>query len=107
MVHLRERLTALATVLDPTSPVGTPIAVAVVAHPKAREAVAQVRENLARTELPLRAVWHLAYDEKGAGFFKGRVTGRAEKTPLVRSARTATDEAAGIVAPFFVEPPGD
>jgi hypothetical protein len=33
------------------------------------------------------------------------VTGRAEKTPLVRSVRTATDEAAGIVAPFFVEPP--
>jgi hypothetical protein len=105
VVHLRERLTALAGVLDPASPVGTPIAVVVVAEPKAREAVAQVRETLQRTEVPLRAVWHLAYDEKGAGFFKGRVTGRADKTPLVRSAGTATDEAAAVVAPFFVVPP--
>ncbi len=105
VVHLRERLTALAGVLDPASPVGTPIAVVVVAEPKARDAVAQVRETLQRTEVPLRAVWHLAYDEKGAGFFKGRVTGRADKTALVRSARTATDEASEVVAPFFVVPP--
>jgi hypothetical protein len=107
VVHLRERLTTLAGVLDPSSPVGTPIAIAVVADPKARDAVAQVRETLTRTEVPLRDVWHLAYDVKGAGFFKGRVTGRAEKTPLIRSARTMTDAAAAIVAPFFVVPPED
>ncbi len=105
VVHLRERLTVLAGVLDPASPVGTPISVAVVADPKARDAVAQVRETLQRTEVPLRHIWHLAYDERGAGFFKGRVTGRAEKTPLVRSARPATEEAAAVVAPFFVVPP--
>jgi hypothetical protein len=105
VVHLRERLTALAAVLDPSSPVGTPIAVAVVADPKARDAVAQVRESLARTEVPLRDVWHIARDAKGAGFFKGRVTGRADKTPLIRSARTMTDAAAAVVEPFYVVPP--
>lgn len=104
VVHLRERLAVLAAALDPASPVGTPIAVVVVADPKARDAVNQVRETLRRTELPLRGLWHLAHDERGAGFFKGRVTGRADKTPLVRSARSATDEAADIVAPFFVAP---
>lgn len=107
VVHLRERLTALAGTLDPGSPVGTPMAVAVVADPKAREAVAQVRETLERTEVPLREIWHLAYDERGAGFFKGRVIGRADKTPLVRSARTVTAAAATVVAPFFVVPPED
>lgn len=107
VVHLRERLTTLAGSLDPGSPVGTPIAVAVVADPKAREAVAQVRETLERTEVPMREIWHLAYDERGAGFFKGRVIGRADKTPLVRSARTVTNDAAAVVAPFFVVPPED
>jgi hypothetical protein len=107
VVHLRERLAALAAVLDPASPVGTPIAVAVVADPKARDAVAQVRETLRRTEVPLRDVWHLAYDVKGAGFFKGLVTGRAEKTALVRSARLMTEDAAAVVEPFFVVPAED
>lgn len=105
VVHLRERLTALSRSLDSASPVGTPIAVAVVAEPRAKESVAQVRATLARTEVPVRAVWHLAYDEKGAGFFKGRIVGRADKTLLIRSARAATDEAAAAVAPFFVAAP--
>jgi hypothetical protein len=107
VIHVRERLAALSAVLDPSSPVGTPIAIAVVADPKARVAVAQVRETLERTEVPLRAVWHLAYDEKGAGFFKGQVTGRADKTSLVRSAGIATDEAAAVVESFFVVPAED
>lgn len=105
VVHLRERLLMLAPALDPSSPVGTPIAVAVVADPKARDAVNQVRESLQRTEVPLRFVWHLAYDPKGAGFFKGRVAGRAAKTLLVRTARTVTQDAAGIVEPFFEPAP--
>lgn len=102
VVHLRERLHVLSATLDPASPVGTPIAVAVVAEPKARDAVAQVRESLARTEVPLSAVWHLAHDPRGAGFFKGDIAGRADKTLLVRTARLAVDEAAALVGPFFV-----
>lgn len=105
VLHLRERLTALAGVLDPSSPVGTPIAVVVIADPKARDAVGQVRQTVERTEVPLRAVWHLALDPKGAGFFKGHISGRADKTALVRSARIPTDEAAAVVAPFFVAAP--
>ncbi len=101
IVHLRERLVVLASSLDPASPMGTPIAVAVIAEPKAREAVHQVRESLERTEVPLHGVWHIAYDRKGAGFFKGQVVGRADKTLLVKTARDATDHAAAIVEPFF------
>jgi len=101
VVHLRERLVALAPMLDPSSPVGTAIAVAVVADPKRRGAVAQVRETLQRTEIPLQAIWHVARDPRGAGFFSGNVVGRADKTPLVLSARVVADEAARSVEPFF------
>jgi hypothetical protein len=101
VVHLRERLTTLAPMLDPSSPVGTPIAVVVVADPKARDAVAQARQSLERTEIPLQGVWHLAYDPKGAGFFKGHVVGRADKTMLVKTARPAVEQVAALVEPFF------
>jgi MinD-like ATPase involved in chromosome partitioning or flagellar assembly len=101
VIHTRERLLALAPSLDPTSPVGTPIAVVVVGEPKARDAVAQVRESLERTEIPLQAVWHLAHDPKGAGFFKGHLVGRADKTLLVKTARPVVEHAAGLVEPFF------
>ncbi len=101
VVHTRERLNVLAAMLDPASPVGTPIAVAVIADPKARDAVAQVRETLQRTEVPLHGVWHIAHDPKGAGFFKGRIVGRADKTLLVRTAREVTRDVAALVEPFF------
>ncbi len=101
VLHTRERLVALAPSLDPSSPVGTPIALAVIGEPKARDAVAQVRESLERTEIPLKAVWHIAADPRGAGFFKGQVVGRAEKTLLVKTARPATEQAAALVEPFF------
>jgi hypothetical protein len=106
VVHLRERLSMLGPTLDPSSPVGTPIAVAVIAPPKEADAVNQVREALQRIDVPLHAVWHLAHDPKGAGFFRGHVTGRADRTLLVRSARQATEELAAAVAPFF-RPDGD
>jgi hypothetical protein len=105
VVHTRERLTTLAPTLDPTSPVGTPIAVAVIGPPKAHDAVSQVRESLARTEIPLQAVWHVAADPKGAGFFKGSVLGRADKTLLVKTVRPAVEQAAALVEPFFEAPP--
>jgi MinD-like ATPase involved in chromosome partitioning or flagellar assembly len=101
VVHLRERLTALAPRLDPASPVGTPIAIAVVADPKARDSVGQVRAALERVNVPLRAVWHIARDPKGAGFFHGRVSGRADKTLLVRSVRLVAESAAYVVEAFF------
>lgn len=101
VVHTRERLNVLAAMLDPASPVGTPIAVAVIAEPKAREAVGQVRETFQRTEVPLHGVWHVAYDPKGAGFFKGRIVGRADKTLLVRTATEVTRDVAALVEPFF------
>ncbi|MDQ3484605.1 MAG: hypothetical protein M3445_04225 [Actinomycetota bacterium] len=102
VVHTRQRLNTLAPLLDPASPVGTPIAVIVIAEPKSRDAVDEVRETFKRTEVPLLGMWHLAYDPKGAGFFKGRLVGRADKTLLVRTAREATQEVASIVEPFFV-----
>jgi hypothetical protein len=102
VVHTRERLNTLAPLLDPDSAVGTPIAVFVIAEPKSRDAVAEVRETFKRTEVPLLGVWHVAHDPKGAGFFKGRLVGRADKTLLVRTAREATHEVASIVEPFFV-----
>lgn len=102
VVHMRERLISLSAQLDPASPVGTPIAIAVIADAKARDAVSQVRETLQRTEVPLVGVWHIAFDARGAGFFKGRLVGRADKTLLVRTAREATHEAAALVEPFFV-----
>ncbi len=101
VIHTRERLATLGRSLDPASPVGTPIAVAVIGDPKAREAVSQVRDSLERTEIPLKAVWHIAADPKGAGFFKGQVIGRADKTLLVKTARPATEQAAALVEPFF------
>ena len=103
VVHLRERLTVLASQLDASSPTGTPIAVAVIAPPRARETVDQVWEAVQRTEVPLQRVWHLAEDPKGAAFFRGHVVGRADRTPLVRSARAIADDAAAMVAPFFQE----
>ncbi len=102
VVHTRERLHALVPLLDPASPVGTPISVVVIAEPKARGPVAEVRETFRRTEVPLLGVWHVAHDPKGAGFFKGRLAGRADKTLLVRTAREATYAAAAVVEPFFV-----
>jgi hypothetical protein len=101
VVHLRERLAMLAPTLDPTSPVGTPIAVVVIAPPKHTDAVDQVRDALQRTEVPMHALWHVAKDEKGAGFFRGHFTGRADRTLLVRSARSVTEQLAAAVAPFF------
>lgn len=101
VIHTRERLNMLAGQLDPSSPVGTPIAVAIVAEPKARRAVAEVRESFERIEAPLHGLWHLAFDPKGAGFFKGQVAGRADKTMLVRTARPMVAEAAAIVESFF------
>lgn len=109
VIHLRERVNVLAPTLEPHLPTGTPIAVAVIAPAKHREAVEQVREVLARTEVPLQAVWHIADDRKGAGFFNGAVLGRADKTMLVKSLRPVTAQAAEVVAPFFesLEPPVD
>ncbi len=102
VVHMRERLISLSAQLDPASPVGTPIAIAVIADAKARDAVSQVRETLQRTEVPLVGVWHIAFDARGAGFFKGRLVGRADKTLLVRTAREADPtQAAALVEPFF------
>lgn len=107
VIHTRERMVALAAALDPSSPVGTPIAVVVVGEPKARDAVAQVRESLERTEIPLQGVWHLAADPKGAGLFKGHVVGRADKTLLVKTARPMVERAAALVEPFFEPLPED
>jgi hypothetical protein len=101
VVHLRERLAMLAPTLDPSSPVGTPISVVVIAPPRQTDAVDQVRDALQRTEVPVQAVWHVAHDDKGAGFFRGHFTGRADRTLLVRSTRSVTERLATAVAPFF------
>jgi hypothetical protein len=100
VIHVRERIAALAPRFDPGSPVGTPIAVAVVADAKARHAVGEVAAALEKLEVPIRRCWHIALDERGAGFFNGRVVGRADKTALIRTAHVVADEAAATVATY-------
>lgn len=102
VVHLRERLRRVAEATG--GPVGVPLHVAVVAPPKRTRAVREVHEALERAELQLAGVHHLAFDETGARFFLGQVSGSPDRTALVRSARPVVDELAQRMAGYFVPP---
>ncbi|MPZ61114.1 MAG: hypothetical protein GEU93_07430 [Propionibacteriales bacterium] len=103
VVHLRERINVLARDLDPANPHGVPIAVMVVADPKKkREAVREVFAALDQMDVPISYKWVLAWDPQGAQIFAGAVTGRPDRTALVRSARQVAGDLSRAVAPFFV-----
>jgi hypothetical protein len=99
IVHLRERLSRVHQSGGPLSP---PIYVAVVAEPKRGRAVREVREAIERSETPVAAVHHVAYDRAGAAFFLGQVRGNPNRTQLVRSARPLVDQLDARLATAFV-----
>lgn len=105
VVHLRDRIGALEPKLRPRSSTGTRIHVVVIADPKRVQAVREIREALERASAPVSAVHHLAADPKGAGFFAGRIDGRADRTLLVRSVRPLAARLAADTAVFHIEPP--
>lgn len=104
VIHLRERLSVISAAIG--GPVGPPVHIVVVAPPKRTKAVGELRDAVARTEVPVAKVHHLAYDERGADVFHGQVVGRPNRTALVRSAIPIVQDLADTVAPFFraVEP---
>ncbi len=100
VVHLRERLLSLSASFE-SMPSRRPVLhVVVVAPPKRTQAVREIRDVLDRSDAEVESVHHLAYDDRGAGFFAGRSEGRADRTALVRSARGLTATLADRVAPF-------
>jgi MinD-like ATPase involved in chromosome partitioning or flagellar assembly len=105
VVHLRERILALEAKLRPDSASGTRIHVLVVADVRRRRAVSEVAAVLERTSVPVSDVHQLARDPRGAGFFSGRIQGRADRTALVRSARPVAAELAAATEAFFVPGP--
>ena len=102
VVHVRERLQSLATTFEGSASRRPTLHVIVVAPPKRTQAVREIRDVLERSEVEVASVHHLAHDDRGAGFFAGRSTGRADRTPLVRSARGITAALADRLSPFFV-----
>lgn len=105
VVHLRERILALESTLRPASTSGTRIHVLVVTDPRRGRPVREVRDALGRAGASLTDVHQLARDAKGAGFFAGRVDGRADRTALVRSARPVVAGLASATGAFFVPRP--
>lgn len=99
VVHLRERLSNVAKAVG--GPLGPPIHVVVVAAPKRTQAVREIRDAVARTEVAVAAVHHLADDERGADVFHGQVVGSPHRTALVRSAVPVAVALAAQTAPFF------
>lgn len=102
VVHLRERLLALAPQLRPGSASGTRLHVAVVADPRRVQPVREIREALERASAEVTEVFHLARDVKGAGFFNGRIEGRPDRTALVRSGIPVATRLAAETEPFHV-----
>jgi len=102
VVHLRERLLALQSQLRPGSSSGTRVHVAVIAEPKRIQPVREIRDALERASAEVSEVFHLARDPKGAGFFNGRIEGRPDRTPLVKSGIPVAARLAADTEPFFV-----
>lgn len=107
VVHLRERILALEATLRPASTNGTRIHVLVVTDPRRGRPVKEISDALGRAAAPVTDVHQLARDRKGAGFFAGRVDGRADRTALVRSARPVVAGLSSATEVFFVRPETD
>jgi MinD-like ATPase involved in chromosome partitioning or flagellar assembly len=101
VVHLRERILALQSQLRPGSASGTRVHVAVVADPRRVQPVREIKDAMERASAEVTEVFHLAWDPKGAGFFNGRIEGRADRTALVRSALPVAARLAADMEPFF------
>lgn len=99
VVHLRERISYVQDQVG--GPMGTPVHVLVVAEPKRRTAVREIREALARAEITVAEVHHLAYDVRGANVFLGQINGNPGRTTLVRSARPIVEKLSETTAGFY------
>jgi hypothetical protein len=85
VAHLRERVSALASVESRTRP---PIGIVVIADPRDyRGAIAEVDRIVAQAQLPATVLGGFAYDPKGAEMLRGQWGGRLDRSLLVRSAR--------------------
>jgi MinD-like ATPase involved in chromosome partitioning or flagellar assembly len=103
VVHTRERLRLLETVLRPHG-VGPRVGVLVVAPAGDTREVEGVYASI-RADLPwVETLGHLAEDPKGAGLFEGHELTRPDRTMLVRSARSVVGRLAGSVAPSLGVP---
>jgi len=105
VVHLRDRMLALEPALRPSSTNGTRVHVLVVTDPRRGRPVKEISDALGRAAAPVTDVHLLARDPKGAGFFAGRVDGRADRTALVRSARPVVAGLSSATEVFFVPRP--
>lgn len=101
VVHLRERLRRMRE-SDPGLP---PVYIAVVAPAKRSRAVREIREVLDQADAEVSGVFHLADDTVGADYFLGQVSGRPQRTHLVRSAQPVVAELADLTEAAFT--PGD
>lgn len=103
VVHLRERAEALATALRSQAVDGVPLGLLVVAPWPDKRNVDGVREVLARDQVPVTFLGHVALDDKGAAAFAGHPRGRLEKTLLVRSARDVAARMAQGLEPYWAD----
>jgi hypothetical protein len=100
LIHLRERLIGLTATLRPQAYDGVPVGVVVVTGADDSKGVDGVAETLNRMEVPVPVLGHLAWDPKGAEIFHGQLSARADRTTLVRTARTLTARLAGLVETY-------
>lgn len=98
IVHVRERLRRLREA-HRTLP---PIHVLVNAPAKRSRAVREVREVLEQSDVEVSGVHHLAHDRAGADFFLGQVSGKPQRTHLVRSAHPIVAELAEVTEIGYV-----
>jgi hypothetical protein len=85
VVHLRERVTALASVESRTRP---PIGIVVIADPRDyRGSIAEVERIVVTAQLPATVLGGFAYDPRGAEMLRGQWGGRLDRSLLIRSAR--------------------
>jgi MinD-like ATPase involved in chromosome partitioning or flagellar assembly len=101
VVHLRERIDALSVALRSRAVDGVPLAALVVARSNDSRGVDGVRQVLAREDLPVTFLGHIAYDERGASAFHGQPQGRLDKTLLVRSALEVATRLAEGMEPYW------
>jgi MinD-like ATPase involved in chromosome partitioning or flagellar assembly len=101
VVHLRERIEALSTALRSRSVDGVPLGALVVARSDDKRGVEGVRQVLARDDLPVAFLGHVAWDERGAAAFHGQPQARLEKTMLVRSALEVAARLAEGMEPYW------
>jgi cellulose biosynthesis protein BcsQ len=101
VVHLRERIETLSAALRSRAVDGVPLGVLVVAPSGEGREVEGLREVLARDDLPVTVLGHIAYDDRGAAAFLGHPQRRLDKSMLVRSARDVATRLADGLSPYL------